>query len=54
MPVNSETCNADNLHNTKNTAAIVPRGNYTKETNNFYSIEKRNNSFAGIVQKLED
>ena len=46
MPVNGEIHNAYNLCIIKNTVTIVPRGNFTKETNNFWSIEQRNNSSA--------
>ena len=35
MSVNSEFHNAYNLYVIKNTVTIVPRGNFTKETNIF-------------------
>ena len=35
MSVNGEIHNNHNLYSIKNTDAIVPRGNFTKETNNF-------------------
>ena len=46
MSVNSEIYNAYNLYIIENIHAIVPRGNFTKEINNFSSIEQRNNSSA--------
>ena len=36
MSVNGEICNIYNLYNMINIVTIVPRGNFTKETNNFY------------------
>ena len=44
MSVNSEIHNAYNLYIIGNTDTIVPRGNFTKEINNFQSLEERNNS----------
>ena len=44
MSVNGEIHNAYNLYIITNTVTIVPRGNFTKERNNFQSIEQRNNS----------
>ena len=35
MSVNGEIHNAYNLYINKNTITIAPRGNFTKETNNF-------------------
>ena len=35
MSVNAEIHNAYNLYINKNAIAIAPRGNFTKETNNF-------------------
>ena len=35
MSVNSEIHNAYNLYIKKNTITIAPRGNFTKETDNF-------------------
>ena len=35
MSVNGKIHNAYNLHIIKITVTIVPRGNFTKETNNF-------------------
>ena len=35
MSANDEIYNAYTLYNIKNTVTIVPRGNFTKETNNF-------------------
>ena len=46
MYVNGEIHNAYNLHIIKSTITIVSGGNFTKETNNFQSIEQRNNSSA--------
>ena len=46
MFVNGEIGNAYNLYIIKITITIEPRGNFTKETNNFYSIKQRNNSSA--------
>ena len=46
MSVNGEIHNAYNLYIKKNTITIAPRGNFTKETNNFYSTKQRNNSSA--------
>ena len=46
MSVNGEIHNAYNLHIIKSTITIVSGGNFTKETNNFQSIEQRNNSSA--------
>ena len=44
MSVNGECHNAYYLYNITNTVTIVPRRNFTKQTNNFQSIEQRNNS----------
>ena len=35
MSVNGEIHNASNLYIIKNALTIVPRGNFTKETNDF-------------------
>ena len=46
MSVNDEIHNAYNLHIKKNTITIAPMGNFTKETNNLWSREQRNNESA--------
>ena len=46
MLMNSEIHNAYHLYIIENTDTIVPRGNFTKEINNFQSLEQRNNSSA--------
>ena len=46
MPVNSEIHNAYNLYIIGNIDTIVPRGNFTKEIDNFQSLEQRSNSSA--------
>ena len=46
MSVNGEIHNAYNLYIIKNSVAIVPRENFTKEANTCSSIEQRNNSSA--------
>ena len=46
MSVNGEIHNAYNLYIIKNTVRILPRGNFTKEANNFQSIEQSNNNSA--------
>ena len=46
MSVNGELHNVHNLYNIRNTVTIVPKRNFTKEINNFKSIEHRNNSSA--------
>ena len=46
MSMNGEIHNAYNLHIIKSTITIVSGGNFTKETNNFESIEQRSNSSA--------
>ena len=46
MSVNGEIHNTYNLCIIKNTFRILPRGNFTKEANNFQSIEQSNNNSA--------
>ena len=42
--MNGEMRNAYNLHNIATIATIVTRGNFTKETGDYQSIEQRKNS----------
>ena len=44
--VNGETHNAYNLYNITNIVTLVPRENFTKETNSYWSIEQRKNCSA--------
>ena len=46
MSVSGEIHNVYNLYITENTVTVVPRGNFTKATNNFWYIEQRNNTSA--------
>ena len=50
MSVNGEIHNVYNLYIIKNTVAIVPSGNFAKETNK--SIEQRNYSSAEETLKI--
>ena len=46
MSVNGEIHNAYNVYIIKKTDTTVTKGSFTKETNNFWSTEQRNNSSA--------
>ena len=52
MSVNGEIHNVYNLYIIQNTVAIVPSGNFAKETNNFKSLEQRNYSSAEETLKI--